>query len=226
MEYRKICENTQDMNMWELSHNHVFIKNGEAWYRDFERELPVRELVKEICCKYASPADADELSDAGFEEAMYDNLQFGTDELEGVFGLLYMTMVGMAEVREWLKEYMRSGLPAIKKPEVLKAAISTYGKEAQVDMAIEEMSELTKALLKYRRTKNTTVIEYGKLRSNIIEETADVLIMAVQVLMMFDNDGECQAEVDYKINRLYERLGLVGKVLAETAAQDGLSPAT
>lgn len=226
MEYRRICENTQDMNMWELSHNHLFVKNGEAWYRDFERELPVRELMKEICCKYASPADADQLSDEGFDDVMYDNLQFGTDELEGVFALLYMTMTGMADVREWLKEYIRSGLPVIKKPEVLKAAISTYGKEAQVDMAIEEMSELIKALLKYRRSKNTTGIEYGKLRSNIIEEAADVLIMVVQILMMYDKDGECQAEVDYKVNRLYERLGLAGKVLADGAAQGGLSSAT
>lgn len=226
MEYRRICENTQDMNMWELSHNHLFVMNGEAWYRDFERELPVRELVKEICRKHASPADADQLSDEGFDDVMYDNLQFGTDELEGVFSLLYMTMTGMADVREWLKEYMRSGLPVIKKPEVLKAAISTYGKEAQVDMAIEEMSELIKALLKYRRSNNTTGIEHGKLRSNIIEEAADVLIMVVQILMMYDKDGECQAEVDYKVNRLYERLGLAGKVLADGAAQGGLSSAT
>lgn len=226
MEYRRICENTQDMNMWELSHNHLFVKNGEAWYRDFERELPVRELVKEICCKHASPADADQLSDEDFDDVMYDNLQFGTDELEGVFALLYMTMTGMADIREWLKEYMRSGLPVIKKPEVMKAAISTYGKEAQVDMAIEEMSELIKALLKYRRSKNTTGIEHGKLRSNIIEEAADVLIMVVQILMMYDKDGECQAEVDYKVNRLYERLGLAGKVLADGAAQGGLSSAT
>lgn len=226
MEYRRICENTQDMNMWELSHNHLFVKNGEAWYRDFERELPVRELVKEICCKHASPADADQLSDEDFDDVMYDNLQFGTDELEGVFALLYMTMTGMADIREWLKEYMRSGLPVIKKPEVLKAAISTYGKEAQVDMAIEEMSELIKALLKYRRSKNTTGIEHWKLRSNIIEEAADVLIMVVQILMMYDKDGECQAEVDYKVNRLYERLGLAGKVLADGAAQGGLSSAT
>lgn len=226
MKYRRICENTQDMSAWELSHNHLFVKNGDAWYRDFERELPVRELMREICKKHGSPADADTLNDEGFDDAMYDNLQFGTDELEGVFALLYMTMTGMAEVREWLKEYMRSGLPTIKKPEVLKAAISTYGKKAQVDMAIEEMSELTKALLKYRRSKNTTGIEYEKLRSNIIEEAADVLIMVVQILIMYDKDGECQAEVDYKVNRLYERLGLVGKVLAEPASQNGLFPAT
>lgn len=226
MKYRRLCEDTQDMNSWELSHNHLFIKNGEAWYRDFERELPVRELMKEICRKHAAPADADELSDDGFDEVMYDNLQFGTDELEGVFSLLYMTMVGMAEVRAWLKEYERSGLPVIKRPEVLKAAISRYGKDAQVDMAIEEMSELTKALLKYRRSKDTTDIEYGKLRSDIIEEAADVLIMVVKILMMYDKDSECQAEVDYKVNRLYERLGLAGKVLADGAAQEVFLSAT
>lgn len=227
MEYRKICENTQDMNMWELSHNHVFIKNGEAWYRDFEREIPVRELIKEICRKHACPADADELSNDGLDDVMYDNLQYGTDELEGIVALLYMTMTGMAETREWLKEYEQGGLPVMRKPEVLKAAISTYGKEAQIDMAIEEMSELTKALLKQRRSKGkTTDIEQGKLRSNIIEEAADVLIVVAQILIIYDRDNECQAEVDYKVNRLYERLGLAGKVLAEGAAKGGLSPAT
>lgn len=227
MEYRRLCEDTQDMNSWELSHNHLFVKNGEAWYRDFERELPARELMKEICKKHAAPADADELSNEEFDEVMYDNRQFGTDELEGVFSLLYMTMIGMAEVREWLKEYERSGLPAIKRPEVLKAAISTYGKEAQIDMAIEEMSELTKALLKYRRAKGKTAdIEHGRLRSNIIEEAADVLIMVAQILMIYDKDSECQAEVDYKVNRLYERLGLAGKALAHGAAQEVFLPAT
>ena len=50
--------------------------------------------------------------------------------------------------------------------------------------------------------------------------------MVVQILMMYDKDGECQAEVDYKVNRLYERLGLAGKVLADGAAQGGLSSAT
>lgn len=39
MELRKICEDTNDMGMWELAHNFVFIKGREAWYRDFEREV-------------------------------------------------------------------------------------------------------------------------------------------------------------------------------------------
>ena len=35
--------------------------------------------------------------------------------------------------------------------ETYKKAIEIFGKESQIDMAIEEMSELTKALLKLRR---------------------------------------------------------------------------
>ena len=40
---------------------------------------------------------------------------------------------------------------------VLHQTISKYGYEPQIDMAIEEMSELIKALLKFRRT-----VKYSK----------------------------------------------------------------
>lgn len=222
MEYRKICENTSDMNAWELSHNHVFIKNGEAWYGDFEREIPVRELIKEICKKHACQTDVDELSNDEFDDVMYDNLQYGTDELEGIVALLYMTMTGMAETREWLKEYEQGGLPVVRKPEVLKAAISTYGEKAQADVALEEMSELTKAVLKFRRaTGKVDDEERERLWENIVEETADVMIMLAQMIMLYDRDNKIQSIVDYKVNRLYERLGIAGKVLAEGRRQDG-----
>ena len=39
VEFRRICDDTSNMGMWELAHNHVFVKNGEAWYRDLEREI-------------------------------------------------------------------------------------------------------------------------------------------------------------------------------------------
>lgn len=48
------------------------------------------------------------------------------------------------EILEELKESM-------DKP--LKEFLSEYGADAQVDMAIEEMSELTKAFLKWRRSR-------------------------------------------------------------------------
>jgi hypothetical protein len=61
---------------------------------------------------------------------------------------------------------------------ILEKAIDTYGNESQVDMAIEEMSELTKALLKYRRAlKGNTDISVSKAHSDILEEIADVEIM-------------------------------------------------
>ena len=87
----------------------------------------------------------------------------------------------------------------------LRRAIAAYGKSAQVDMAIEEMSELTKALCKERRcelVKGT----HAEAHANVIEEIADVLIMCRQLLIIFDRDEEIQAEINYKIQRLKQRL--------------------
>ena len=53
--------------------------------------------------------------------------------------------VSKEKVVEAFQDYLRreEQLPRIKKPDVLRDAIATYGMTAQVDMAIEEMSELT-----------------------------------------------------------------------------------
>ena len=45
----------------------------------------------------------------------------------------------------------RGELSSVSDYETLEAAILKYGAESQIDIAIEEMSELTKALLKERR---------------------------------------------------------------------------
>lgn len=92
MESRKICDDTSSMGMFELAHNLVFVKDGEAWYRDFSREISVRNLMREICSKHGSPADADGMDDDTLDEMLFDNLQYGTDELEGVFSLLYTAL--------------------------------------------------------------------------------------------------------------------------------------
>ena len=39
-----------------------------------------------------------------------------------------------------------------------------------------------------------------------MEETADVIVMMAQMVMMYDYRGDVQAEVDFKIDRLRERL--------------------
>ena len=69
------------------------------------------------------------------------------------------------------------------------------------------MSELTKALLKNRRNYPAiTADERGSLREAIIEEAADVIVTVVQVIMIYAEPGEIQDAVDFKINRLRERL--------------------
>ena len=97
--------------------------------------------------------------------------------------------------------------PEIKNPEVLEDAIDRYGAPAQIDMAIEEMSELTKALLKSRRDfAEVAANGRHKLIEDIIEEAADVIITVSQVIMIYAEPGEIQNAVDFKIDRLRERL--------------------
>ena len=98
-------------------------------------------------------------------------------------------------------------LPEIKNPDVLENAIVRYGKRAQSDMAIEEMSELIKAIMKYRRACSDPDVEKRrKAQRAIAEEIADVIVMMAQMVMMYDYRGDVQAAVDFKINRLRERL--------------------
>jgi NTP pyrophosphatase (non-canonical NTP hydrolase) len=83
---------------------------------------------------------------------------------------------------------------------IMLNALSRYGIDAQDDIAIEEMSELTKAIIKNRRYKTFATLE------NLYEELADVLIMCEQILMSLDRD-KVQSYVNSKLERLNERLG-------------------
>lgn len=206
MELRKICDDTSDMGMCELAHNMMFVKDGEAWYRDFEREVPLRDLVKDILIIHAREAAdyIDGLSDEAFDEKMLDDQQDGTNDIGGFVALFYQTAWGAAELREWLKAYETHGLPTTMRPEVLQQAIDTYGSRAQEEMAIEEMSELTKAIVKRHRAKDKP--GYDKAMGSIAEEMADVIIMLTQLLMFYGNRKEVQRAVDEKVKRLAGRL--------------------
>jgi NTP pyrophosphatase (non-canonical NTP hydrolase) len=88
--------------------------------------------------------------------------------------------------------------------ETFRKSIEKYGSEAQIDMAIEEMSELTKALLKFRRfgwSENAS--DYLE---NVIEEIADVKIMLRQLEMIYDTDDDVEDWIDRKVMRQIERL--------------------
>lgn len=81
---------------------------------------------------------------------------------------------------------------------ILEAAIDTWGPEMQIVVAIEEMSELTKALTKYIRADDAATIV-----TNIREEMADVGIMLNQLSLIF---GDTAEEEIRKLNRLRRRI--------------------
>lgn len=81
----------------------------------------------------------------------------------------------------------------------LKKAIDTYGKDMQLNVAVEEFSELIKEICKHKRGRDN--------RENIIEEMADCYIMLEQLAIIFDiKPEETSNEIRKKITRLEKRL--------------------
>ena len=87
--------------------------------------------------------------------------------------------------------------------ELLQKAINIYGREAQQDMCIEEMSELTKAICKAKRNRYYLTTQ---IKENLYEEIADVYIMLEQLVMMYDCESEVKKQIANKLARLESRL--------------------
>ena len=85
--------------------------------------------------------------------------------------------------------------------QVLHDALHAWVESAQIDMMIEEMSELTKALLKARRltVDQLGTPEHTRRIDDIREEMADVQIMLDQMRIIF---GGTEDHEQAKIARL------------------------
>ena len=84
-----------------------------------------------------------------------------------------------------------------KETEILIDALDTYGVKSQEDMLIEEMSELTKALMKHRRYNTDETL------ADILEEIADVEITLMQLVLVYGNPVEI---VEAQLDRLKQRI--------------------
>ena len=82
--------------------------------------------------------------------------------------------------------------------DVLSKAIRKFGFDMQQAIAIEEMSELTKELCKYKRGAENF--------KQIAEEIADVEIMLEQLKIMFNCKRDVEVYREDKIKRLADRL--------------------
>lgn len=88
---------------------------------------------------------------------------------------------------------------------LLEQMIQKYGESKQLDIAIEECSELIKAISKYKREEK---IDDMYLRiASIAEEEADVRIMLAQIdIMMLKHDPEYTAKVRCEMQRKEQRI--------------------
>lgn len=83
--------------------------------------------------------------------------------------------------------------------EKINLLIDHYGKEKQKDIAIEEMTELIKELIKERRYADNT--------PRILFEVADVVLMLYQLIKIYEFDGEeIQKIIEYKVDRQIARM--------------------
>ena len=82
----------------------------------------------------------------------------------------------------------------VSEEELYKAAVQKFGERAQILVAIEEMSELTKALLKYIRHEDFNQGDYDDIVESIAEERADVSIMLNQLTVIFGKNEDAETE--------------------------------
>ena len=81
---------------------------------------------------------------------------------------------------------------------VLNSAIHVFGKDNQLRMLLEEMSELQKEICKYWRGENNY--------SAIAEEITDVQITLDQAKLIFANAGPLSLLRERKLRRLWSRI--------------------
>lgn len=90
-----------------------------------------------------------------------------------------------------------------------KETMNRYGIERQSLVAMEELSELQKAISKLVRNpeEKTKPLEFKGLRDNLIEEMADVIICMDQLKEYYNiTHAEIQIDIDSKQARQRRRL--------------------
>lgn len=98
-------------------------------------------------------------------------------------------------------EGLRFNLAAEEGGEICRAALETFGEEAQITMVFEEMAELQDVLCKFLRGR---VDE--DTRTHIAEEIADVEIMLRQMVILYGCAESVETFRRYKLERLAERI--------------------
>lgn len=73
---------------------------------------------------------------------------------------------------------------------VIEEMLLKYGEDSQIDVAIEEMSELIKELIKYKRSKIHSREKEMASREHVVEEFGDVVFMFEYLRKIFNISQE------------------------------------
>ena len=127
--------------------------------------------------------------------SLYDNSAYSGDR--GVRPVLYLKsglLVSVEGVDEDKDEELDKPTPEQQEMALYEAAVEQFGTHPQMLQAIEEMCELTLALLKSIRHDNFGHGNEAAILKNVAEERADVGIMLNQLEVIFGENSEAEAE--------------------------------
>lgn len=126
------------------------------------------------------------------------------DGIEEVNEACRMGMEALQEKKARAEAGSEGVTDAQREMAIYEAAVETWGEEAQIDQAIEEMAELAVALNKYKRFIKFGHGEKDTVLDNIAQERADTEIMLNQLAVIF---GDCS---DWECRKLEKLAQLVG----------------
>nr|UVY55999.1 MAG: MazG-like family protein [Bacteriophage sp.] len=217
---RRMTTDTPDGNYSQALN--LFVRGEDGWVQMPSRSISLNDYMKQLIKAHNADIDTDGTPEE-FDMTLCEHLFDGPETIEGLLAEHYTLSWALASLRDKLKHYEDALIPEIM-PEGLQTidrAIGTYGKDVQFTKAVEEMSELTKALCKLKECKRKYDTPYNRemqeVYSNIEEEIADVFIMLVQLFAIFNPHELVNITkiVWDKLDRLKDNLD------KETAKQEG-----
>lgn len=76
-----------------------------------------------------------------------------------------------------------------EREKLYKKAVEKWGEDSQLDQLVEEMAELTVAINKYKRAKNSIAQKKDGVMENLFEEIADVKMCIEELEWMFGKEN-------------------------------------
>ena len=139
----------------------LFVRGEDGWVQMPSRSISLNDYMKQLIKAHNADIDTEGTPEE-FDMTLCEHLFDGPETIEGLLAEHYTLSWALASLRDKLKHYE----------------------------AVEEMSELTKALCKLKECKRKYDTPFNRetqeVHSNIEEEIADVFIMLVQLFAIFN----------------------------------------